>query len=138
MPEEFDQFAEDYSEMVRDPLKDGFVSNYQFFHLRKWVLLEKFFARQGWKTDDFSWLDVGCGQGDLLRLGMSRFRRVSGCDPSGEMLKKSEGIEVRQQPSSTENLTAFSVFAVDATFPARRRDHARLREWHRPAGSICP
>ena len=33
------------------------------------------------------WLDVGCGQGELLELGAAQFRHAAGCDPSYGMLK---------------------------------------------------
>ncbi len=51
----------------------------------------------GRSTREASWLDVGCGRGELLRLGQSAFGRVAGCDLSQEMLKASADLEVRLQ-----------------------------------------
>ena len=92
-----------------------------------------------------SWLDIGCGQGELLRLGQSAFARVAGCDLSQEMLKASEGLEVRLQTTpislpfdseSFEFVTAVCVYH-HVGFPDRgalTRDALRVL---RPGGVFC-
>jgi SAM-dependent methyltransferase len=50
----------------------------------------------------FEWLDVGCGQGELLRLGRPYFRSVAGCDVSGAMLKHCVDLQVRRQLAPSE------------------------------------
>jgi len=101
MPAEFDDYAARYSELLRDPIRERFAPGSNFFMERKWVLLASVLARRGWRLDQRRWLDVGCGQGDLLKLGASRFAAVSGCDVSGEMLAGAQGLDVRIQPSAT-------------------------------------
>src|SRR6266850_5389518 len=51
------------------------------------------------ETRKLAWLDVGCGQGDLLRLGRSYFKTAIGCDPSEGMLQACPDLEVRHQLS---------------------------------------
>ena len=97
MPPEFDSYAREYSELLRDPLRDRFATSPLFFHQRKWSVIQEFFESRGRSMHEASWLDIGCGQGELLRLGQSAFARVAGCDLSQEMLKASEGLEVRLQ-----------------------------------------
>jgi len=97
MPPEFDSYAREYSELLRDPVRDWFATTPLFYHQRKWSVIREFFGSSGRCMREASWLDVGCGRGELLRLGQSRFGRVAGCDLSQEMLKASEGLEVRLQ-----------------------------------------
>jgi hypothetical protein len=51
-----------------------------------------------------SLLDVGCGKGDFLKVSVSSFRQLAGCDPSEKMPRKldSASISVRLRQSSTE------------------------------------
>lgn len=97
MPVEFDEYAASYQKLLRDPLRERFASGSQFFSLRKWELLRNFLSRRGAHTANQNWLDVGCGFGDLLRLGKSDFQEAVGCDVSPEMLAHAQGLDVRLQ-----------------------------------------
>lgn len=102
MEEEFDRYANDYEHLVTDSIRDSFGGGSEFFHTRKMELLLRFLRRTGVSPSALTWLDVGCGQGELLRMGQSQFGRVAGCDPSAGMLTAARSIEVKQQPSATE------------------------------------
>lgn len=101
MKSEFDAYSEKYAELLRDPLRDGFASA-AFFHARKWILIREFWQRRAVDLSSLDWLDIGCGQGDLLRLGASSFHTSSGCDPSREMLRPMPGAVLKHQPSPAE------------------------------------
>ena len=92
----FDEFAEDYSKLLADPLRDGFGEE-RFFHERKMLLIREYFDRRRLDARSSTWVDIGCGRGDLLRMGMSGFGQAIGCDVSAGMLGKCEGLEVRRQ-----------------------------------------
>lgn len=86
---EFDAYAPSYESLLRDPVRDCFSSRHtEFFHQRKRDLIAKRFARRGLDTGTWSYLDVGCGQGDLLRLLAPEFAVSTGCDPSAGMLRE--------------------------------------------------
>jgi SAM-dependent methyltransferase len=102
MSTQFDQYATAYSDLLRDPIRDRFASSSQFFHQRKLALIFDFFRRQNIAAEKASWLDVGCGRGDLLALGASRFRRAVGCDPSTKMAECCASAEVFTQQSPTD------------------------------------
>jgi SAM-dependent methyltransferase len=104
---------------LKDPIRDRFAHDSCFFHRRKWVLLQDFLRRRGFPAKEARWLDVGCGKGELLRLGRDSFREAVGCDPSLEMLKECRGLQTRHQtnPSalpfeegSVDVITAVCVF----------------------------
>jgi ubiquinone/menaquinone biosynthesis C-methylase UbiE len=95
---EFDRYAQRYDELLRDPIRDRFAAGGEFFFTRKWDLIEAYFSRAGRDLKSVRWLDVGCGQGDLLRVGASRVGEACGCDPSAGMLTGCEGLDVRPQP----------------------------------------
>jgi len=97
MPAEFDTYAQDYKELLRDPIRDRFATDPRFYTERKWILLRDYLARLGRSTRQMSWLDVGCGEGDLLRYGQNAFARLAGCDSSSEMMRAAQGLEVRHQ-----------------------------------------
>lgn len=97
MKAEFDNYSGNYDELLKDPIRDFFAENAAAFHRRKWLVLQDFFARWHCSTKDQRWLDVGCGKGELLRLGRNSFEQALGCDPSDEMLKACEGLDVRRQ-----------------------------------------
>src|SRR6185436_19549336 len=69
MEPEFNQYADKYRELLRDPIRDAFAGGADFFHVRKWRLLSDFLRRRGPVTKGWRWLDIGSGQGELLRLG---------------------------------------------------------------------
>jgi len=76
---EFDRYADQYSALLADPLRDRFAEK-EFFHERKLLLIREFFRDFGLVAKHSSWVDIGCGQGDLLKLGMSDFGSAAGCD----------------------------------------------------------
>ena len=94
---EFDNFAATYDELLKDPIRDGFAGNPAFFHLRKRDLIRDYFKRNAVDTKRLSYLDVGCGKGELMSLLAPDFARVAGCDPSGGMLEAVHGVDARVQ-----------------------------------------
>ncbi|MGI8958284.1 MAG: class I SAM-dependent methyltransferase [Bryobacteraceae bacterium] len=97
MPAEFDEYAASYQKLLHDPLRERFAPGSQFFTRRKWELLKGFLSDRNVPTAEQKWLDVGCGLGDLLRLGRSSFQQAVGCDLSPEMLAQVQDLEVRLQ-----------------------------------------
>jgi SAM-dependent methyltransferase len=88
-PREFDAYAPVYEDLLRDPLRDCFSSGQsEFFHKRKRDLIANRFARLAVDTQAWRYLDVGCGQGELLRLISPEFAVSTGCDTSTGMLQK--------------------------------------------------
>ena len=145
MRSEFDSYARDYSELLRDPVRDRFATTPLFFHRRKWSLIRGFFESSGRSMREAHWLDVGCGQGELLRLGQAAFGRVAGCDLSQEMLKRSEGFEVRLQTTPVtlpyhaeafDFVTAVCVYHHVAVADRRALTHDTFRVL-RPGGVFC-
>jgi SAM-dependent methyltransferase len=98
---EFDHYAQNYKELLRDPVRDGFVRSGEFYHRRKWTLIAEFLADHAISPRQLAWLDVGCGKGELLSYGRSHFGHVAGCDPSREMSRDAGGIDVRLQEAPT-------------------------------------
>ncbi len=98
-PAEFDAYADRYAELIRDPIRDAFAASSRFFFERKIQVIRKFFERAGIDSQTLSWLDVGCGQGDLLRSGKPYFKSAAGCDPSEGMLQSCADLDVRHQKS---------------------------------------
>jgi SAM-dependent methyltransferase len=98
LPSEFDRYARDYKELLRDPIRDRFAPSGDFFHRRKAILIAEFLRRQAFPAAISSWLDVGCGKGELLVLARHLFGRAAGCDPSEEM-GRSAGVEIYHQNS---------------------------------------
>ena len=96
---EFDRYAENYANLLRDPVRDRFADSSRFFAERKLQIVCGFFERLGKDMHGLDWLDAGCGQGEMLRLGQPYFRSAAGCDPSTGMLGFASGLDVRQQPS---------------------------------------
>jgi SAM-dependent methyltransferase len=97
MPAEFDAYARSYAHDLKDPFREQFASNSCFFAKRKLLLIEDFFRRHKQDTRKLSWIDLGCGQGELLRLGEPRFAAVAGCDPSDRMIKECVNLNVQHQ-----------------------------------------
>lgn len=101
MPE-FDDFSASYDDLLRDPVRERFTSGDNlFFHVRKRDVIREYFRRRGTATRGCSYLDAGCGRGELLSLLREDFGRVAGCDPSGRMMESGglagKGIETRIQ-----------------------------------------
>jgi SAM-dependent methyltransferase len=101
-PAEFDGYASDYEALLRDPIRDTFAASRQFFFERKLHVIRRFYRRQAIDPRAVRWLDVGCGQGELLRLGQPDFKSAAGCDVSDGMLKHCRDLEIRRQPSPQE------------------------------------
>ena len=101
-PREFDEYAESYAELLDDPLRRRFTKDPLHFHRRKWDLLEAFLRNEGKDPGKLRWLDVGCGQGDLLNLAGAGFERAVGCDPSCGMLQSASPFQMFTQCSPTE------------------------------------
>jgi SAM-dependent methyltransferase len=95
---EFDEYAESYELLLRDPIRDRFGGGASFFQERKRDLIRAYWRRHGKATRTMRYLDVGCGKGELLTLLRDDFASVAGCDPSAEMLGTAEKIEMRVQP----------------------------------------
>ena len=96
-PPEFDAYAREYAELIRDPIREKFAGESRFFFERKLQVIAAFYRRLGIDTRTLSWLDAGCGRGDLLRLGAALFASATGCDPSQEMLEGCRGLSVQHQ-----------------------------------------
>jgi SAM-dependent methyltransferase len=141
----FNAYASDYAELLRDPLRDKFAASNQFFFERKLQIIRRFCRSQSLDTHKLDWIDVGCGQGDLLRLGRSHFKSAAGCDPSEGMLESCSDLNVRTQPSmvslpfesgSFDLLTVVCVYhhmAVDERSVFTREAFRLLR----PGGIFC-
>ncbi len=100
MPE-FDRYADEYDKLLQDPIRDRFAAGSRFFFERKWILLQELMAEAGIELGKSSWLDVGCGRGELLQHGAASFAEVCGCDVSSEMLNGAHGLNVVIQPEPT-------------------------------------
>src|SRR5947209_9420497 len=85
MNPEFDRYADHYSDFLKDPMRDRFAGGPTFFHERKWLIVKTFLRSRGLDPKTLSWLDVGCGKGDLLQIAGPSFARATGCDPSSRM-----------------------------------------------------
>ena len=53
--------------------------------------------RRGAITKGWRWLDIGSGQGELLRMGRQAFAQAAGCDPSPAMIQGCSDLQVRLQ-----------------------------------------
>ena len=102
MTPEFDQYAPDYTRLLQDPIRDRFAGDSMFFHRRKWLLIRNFLRKRKIYVSGLSWLDVGCGQGELLKLAGSNFAHAAGCDPSKGMIQSGISGQICEQPSPAE------------------------------------
>jgi SAM-dependent methyltransferase len=139
---EFDLLAHNYDLMLADPLRSRFARSGEFFHRRKLEILRSQLRATGKSPADLSWLDLGCGRGDLLRLGMTQFASAFGCDVSAASLKYCHGITVREQkradlipfdPHSFDLITAACVYH-HVVAPERLRLAQSVRNSLRPGG----
>ncbi len=142
---EFDRYAGEYAELLDDPIRRRFGGEGTFYSERKWELLEQYFQQIGLRPEAASWLDVGCGTGELLRIGDAHFSRAAGCDLSTEMMKACEGLNVVTQTDparlpfedqSFDLVTAVCVYhhVEPSDRPALTAEIARLL---RPGGTAC-
>lgn len=146
MPAEFDDYAANYQAQLRDPIRDSFASGPLFFVQRKWLLLHGFLNRHGIRTETRRWLDVGCGQGDLLRLGRPFFGEVAGCDVSSEMVAEARDLDVRVQQGPDElpyqsgefdMVTAVCVYHHVVAGEMRRTLTNEIKRVLKPGGMFC-
>jgi len=144
-PTAFDAYAPKYTELIRDPLRDQFAADGRFFFERKIEIIRDFFRRTGARSEQCDWLDIGCGQGDLLRLARDYFKSGTGCDPSKGMLESCRDLDVRHQPSmeslpfETKTFDFITAVCVYHHVPPERRaaltaDAMRVL---RPGGTLC-
>ncbi len=101
-PPEFDRYAISYSTLLDDPIRNQFARDPLHFHRRKWLVIRGLLKRFGVAADTQRWLDVGCGQGQLLELAGGNFKQATGCDPSAVMLQSHATFAVREQPSPVQ------------------------------------
>lgn len=112
MKAEFDNYAGSYDDLLKDPIRDRFARQADFFHRRKWLLLRDFLKQQGRQPEKLKWLDVGCGKGEFLRFGSPNFMSAEGCDPSQEMLRQCADLQVTRQKDPTALPFADGAFDV--------------------------
>ena len=99
MKPEFDRYSDSYEDLLKDPLRDRFTGGSgEFFHVRKRDLIRNYFRKRGVDMRRLSYLDLGCGKGELASLLSGDFGRTCGCDPSEGMLRSARGVETRVQP----------------------------------------
>jgi len=146
-PPEFDGLSSAYEEMLKDPIRERFTGGgCEFFHARKAELIRKYFQRRRLDTQKMSYLDFGCGKGDLLKLLGADFGSAAGCDPSAGMLAAGQlgdsGITARVQddpsripfdPGQFDLVTAVCVYHH---VPPAERDSltAEVRRVLKPGG----
>ena len=97
MDQEFDHLAAEYKELLNDPVREYFAPGSQFFLTRKVDMLLEFAKRERLDIRRATWLDVGCGKGELLRAAQPNFARALGCDVSLGMISECRGLKVVHQ-----------------------------------------
>jgi SAM-dependent methyltransferase len=144
-PATFDQYSKEYAALLRDPIRDKFAAGSGFFFERKIQVICAFLSSVGMNAAEMSWLDVGCGQGDLLRLGRSYFKSATGSDPSEGMLKFCEDLDVQVQPGldvlpfETNRFDLVTAVCVYHHVPVDRRAVLTAEAFRvlRPGGIFC-
>jgi SAM-dependent methyltransferase len=144
-PTTFDDFAGNYAELIKDPIRDKFAANSAFFFQRKVQVIRGFLRKAGIPPEKLDWLDIGCGQGDMLRAGLPFFKSAAGCDPSRGMLQACTGLQVRAQESLDKLPFADAAFDFITTvcvyhhvpYGERLRLTAEALRVLRPAGTLC-
>jgi SAM-dependent methyltransferase len=97
---EFDNYADRYDDLIADPLRDRFAKGAEYFYRRKLEVLLSYLRACGKRPGKLHWLDLGCGRGDLLRMGKAEFARACGSDVSPESVKYCKDVTVRVQESA--------------------------------------
>jgi SAM-dependent methyltransferase len=144
-PATFDNYAGDYAALIHDPIRDRFAAGARFFFERKIQVIRAFFKRRSMQSESLNWLDIGCGQGDLLRLGRQYFKSSVGCDPSAGMLQSCRDLEVRHQlsleslPFDDASFDFITTVCVYHHVPAERRPllAAETLRVLKPGGIFC-
>jgi SAM-dependent methyltransferase len=144
-PTTFDHYAGDYAALLHDPIREKFAASNRFFFERKIQVIRRFLQTVGIESERLDWLDIGCGQGDLLHVGKAYFRSANGCDPSEGMLQACTGLEVRKQDcveklpfddTSFDFLTAVCVYHHVPHHERLRLTREALRVL-KPGGLFC-
>jgi ubiquinone/menaquinone biosynthesis C-methylase UbiE len=146
MKPEFDQFSDSYEALLKDPVRDRFMGGSgDFFHRRKRDLIRAYFHQRGVSTSGMTYLDLGCGKGELAGLLSNDFGKTCGCDPSEGMLKFAPGIETRPQTdpevipfadASFDFVTAVCVYH-HVPLEARARLTAEVARVLKPGGTFA-
>ena len=139
--ESFDRLADNYDDLLKDPLRDRFAHGSDFFIRQKVRIVERRLPRAG--EAPLRVLDAGCGQGTAL--GMLRGQvRVFGSDISLPMLKDAvhRGPVAVQEPYdlpfADDTFDAAYAFCIYHHIPDA--DHVRhlseLRRVVKPGGEV--
>src|SRR5262249_15621841 len=112
---------------------------------RKLQIIRSFYKRLGVATQKADWLDVGCGQGDLLRLGHTYFKSSAGCDPSEGMLESCSDLRVKTQssmlslPFDSQGFDFVTVVCVYHHVPVEQRSEFTHEVFRvlKPGGVFC-
>jgi SAM-dependent methyltransferase len=142
---EFDVYADRYQELLADPIRDRFAKSADYFHWRKLEVLRSYLSAAGKSPAALRWLDLGCGRGDLLRMGKAGFALACGCDVSPESVKYCEGVTVRVQQSTASipfEAESFDVVTAACVYhhielPQRARLTESARAVLKPGGVFC-
>lgn len=142
---EFEEYAQTYSELLDDPVRTSFTRDPLHFYWRKWIVLQRLFKVHDLKPESLSWLDVGCGRGELLSMIGDKFAQAGGCDPSSSMLPRNSRFQTVVQPSQTE--LPFRDHSVDFVTAVCVLHHVHgahrealmqeVRRVLRPSGHLC-
>jgi SAM-dependent methyltransferase len=139
---EFDRLAGSYEDLLKDPVRDYFAPGSDFFVARKIDVLLDWARRTGMDTRRQTWLDVGCGKGQLLRAGRDHFAAVTGCDVSSAMIETVTDVAIVLQPqpdaipfadASVDWVTAVCVYH-HVPLTDRARLTAEIRRVVKPGG----
>jgi SAM-dependent methyltransferase len=138
----FDQFARDYDELLRDPLRDRFAGGSEFFIRQKCRIVERRLQR-GSGSLRLRVLDAGCGQGTALSL-LDPSIRAFGTDISLPMLKDAARRgpvavqEPYQLPFADDTFDAAYAFCIYHHIPDEEhvRHLSELRRVVKPGGEV--
>jgi SAM-dependent methyltransferase len=144
MPE-FDNYAREYENLLHDPIRERFAPGSAFFFERKWALLRSYAAKHHIDLKTTAWLDVGCGKGDLLRIGKNQVARAAGCDLSSEMIAACKDLDVTLQSEPTRlpfadrqfNLVTMVCVYHHVPLDARANLTSEISRILRPGGIAC-
>ena len=143
---EFDKFAGRYNHLLKDPIRGWFSpAGSRFFHVRKRDLILAHFRHHKMDPSRMTYLDFGCGQGELLGLLGGSFSEARGCDPSPQMMAEIRGFETRVQqdplriPYEDGRFDFVTAVCVYHHVPpaARARLTTEVRRVLRPGGTFC-
>lgn len=141
---EFDGFSASYEDLLRDPIRDRFAGKSDFFHRRKRDLIRDRLRTVG-DTHKWSYLDLGCGKGELATLLREDFGEVVGTDPSSQMMESIRGFDTRVQedpaiiPFEDGRFNFVTIVCVLHHVPPRERPTlmAEVRRVLKPGGEVC-